>query len=193
MLRKRKSTIKEISKITYDDEGCTDGIFFKGIITRYRFGSIGENITYFYASSGSITREYIIITKMQLSKKQRTEILNKFDSHCAYCGCLLTMQTMQVDHIIPQARFKQHVRNKQTPAFLTHLTENDAHHTDNLFPSCRACNYAKDTFAVGRFRKEINEKLATLRKTFNYRLLKNYGFVYTVEKPVTFYFETYKK
>ena len=127
---------------------------------------------------------------MSINKKQRLTILSKFNYHCAYCGCRLDMVTMQVDHIIPQARFAQHVRNMNAPYFLSHLQKEDINHPDNLFPSCRACNFTKDTFTIEKFREKISEKLMIVQKTFNFKLLKKYGFVQEIEKPVIFYFET---
>lgn len=39
--------------------------------------------------------------RKQLSKAIRLEVLNKYDNHCAYCGCELTYEQLNVDHKIP--------------------------------------------------------------------------------------------
>lgn len=39
--------------------------------------------------------------RKQLSKATRLEVLNKYDNHCAYCGCELTYEQLNVDHKIP--------------------------------------------------------------------------------------------
>ena len=38
---------------------------------------------------------------MKLNKTQREQIWNKYNKHCAYCGCELNYKDMQVDHIKP--------------------------------------------------------------------------------------------
>lgn len=35
----------------------------------------------------------------RIPKKTRELVLNKYGGKCAYCGCDLTLSTMQVDHI----------------------------------------------------------------------------------------------
>ena len=35
----------------------------------------------------------------KISKQQREAVFNKYGGRCAYCGCELTLRTMQVDHI----------------------------------------------------------------------------------------------
>ena len=34
--------------------------------------------------------------RKQLSKATRLEVLNKYDNHCAYCGCELTYEQLNV-------------------------------------------------------------------------------------------------
>ena len=39
-----------------------------------------------------------------ISKKTREIVYNKYNGHCAYCGCEIEMKDMQVDHIVPKYR-----------------------------------------------------------------------------------------
>ena len=48
-----------------------------------------------------------------ISKKTREIVYNKYNGHCAYCGCEIEMKDMQVDHIVPKCRNNEiwHKRN----------------------------------------------------------------------------------
>lgn len=53
-----------------------------------------------------------------INKKTRKLVFNKYNGHCAYCGCELTMKTMQVDHITsvdfcPHCGAKMDIRLKE--------------------------------------------------------------------------------
>ena len=124
----------------------------------------------------------------------RKTILNKFDGHCAYCGCELLYKDMQVDHLISQRNFWGDVKNKfRVPEFLKHLGEWDCNHPDNLFPSCRVCNNWKSVFDIETFRSEISKQLERLNKNHaNYRFAKRYGLIQETPKPIVFYFELVK-
>ena len=39
-----------------------------------------------------------------MNKSDREKVYDKYSGHCAYCGKPITLQSMQVDHIIPKAR-----------------------------------------------------------------------------------------
>ncbi len=45
--------------------------------------------------------EIKVIKRRKLSKAERVEIHNKYDGHCAYCGCEIDISKMQVDHVKP--------------------------------------------------------------------------------------------
>lgn len=115
---------------------------------------------------------------MAFSKKVRENIYRKYDGHCAYCGCELQYKDMQIDHI--ESRYKAEYRGKEVD-----------NSTGNLNPSCRACNFYKGEKSIERFRKDITDTLLpNLKKNFNYRLAKKYGFIAENEiDGVTFYFE----
>lgn len=116
-----------------------------------------------------------------IPKKLRQEVYEKYDGHCAYCGCELELKDMQVDHIISVARAKW---KKE---------EIDLNHIDNLMPSCRGCNYYKDTCSIETFRKNMKTLMERVRKPFIYRLAEKYGMVEEQEWDGKFYFEKHGK
>lgn len=106
------------------------------------------------------------------SKKIRELVYNKFDGHCAYCGCKIELKDMQIDHI----------KSKRNGG---------SDDIENLYPSCRACNFYKDTCSIEEFRGDFRLKglIERLRKTFIFRLAEKYGMVETKEWDKKFYFE----
>lgn len=128
---------------------------------------------------------------MAFTKQQRIEIHSKFNGRCAYCGNEIQLKDMQVDHIIPQMSFVQHVHNKfRIPAFLSHLTETDMNHIDNLHPSCRVCNKWKSAHDLELFRRELSEQVNRLNSySTNYRIAKKYGQIQETVTPIRFFFE----
>lgn len=115
----------------------------------------------------------------RIPKRQREIVFNKYGGRCAYCGCELTLRTMQVDHI---------------KAVYTSSLENDGVETqddnlENLNPSCRQCNFYKGTLDIEQFRKKIMTTLyETCQNTFQAKLAKKLGML-TVKQFDKFYFE----
>ena len=128
---------------------------------------------------------------MAFSRTEREKIYAKYNGKCAYCGCDMTIKQMQVDHIIPQREFLTHVKNRfRIPSFLTHLTETDVNHNDNLNPACGVCNKWKSAHDLELFRSELFEQIKRLNSySSNYRIAKRYGLLQETLKPITFYFE----
>ncbi len=98
---------------------------------------------------------------------------------------------MQIDHIIPQYNFTQHIHNRfRIPKFLTHLTESDLNHIDNLHPACRVCNKWKSDHDLELFRSELSEQVKRLNLySSNYRIAKKYGQIQETIEPIIFFFE----
>lgn len=113
----------------------------------------------------------MISKRKTINKKTRQLVFNKYNGHCAYCGCELTMKTMQVDHI--------------TSVYW----HNGANEIENYNPSCRMCNFYKSTYELEDFRKRLETMTERLEKTFIYRLAKKYGIVEEKNKTIKFYFE----
>jgi 5-methylcytosine-specific restriction endonuclease McrA len=120
-----------------------------------------------------------------MNKKIRQQVYTKYNGHCAYCGCEITMKQLQVDHIqahwhtVPDIKANQYGITKGT------------HDIENLNPSCARCNRWKGTFSIEQFRTEITLQIERLNKwNANYRLAKDYGMILeTTPIKVTFYFE----
>jgi len=121
----------------------------------------------------------------------RQQVYDKYKGHCGYCGEKIELKRMQVDHIIPEAYFVIHIKNKfKIPTFLLHLTENDVNHIDNLMPSCPVCNNWKSVYNLETFRDEIYKQIERLNKySASFRFAKRYGLVVEYEYPIRFYFE----
>jgi 5-methylcytosine-specific restriction endonuclease McrA len=128
-------------------------------------------------------------------KINRLQIYEKYNGHCAYCGDKLHIKDMQVDHIIPQFSFLQHINNKKfIPTFLNHLTKDDVNHYDNLNPACRVCNKWKSSHHLGLFRSEIESQINRLNNySSNYRMAKKYGQIIETHTLIEFYFEKIKQ
>lgn len=116
-------------------------------------------------------REYI-------SKATRIEVWNKFNKHCAYCGCELEYKDMQVDHFIPFRKGKTNIDNRE-----------DIQDKSNYFPACRSCNYYKRARGLESMRKDIANLYKQLEKNFDYRLAKKYNLIEETPRKIEFYFE----
>ena len=115
----------------------------------------------------------------RISKQQREAVFNKYGGRCAYCGCELTLRTMQVDHI--KAVYTSSLENNNVE------TQDDSF--DNLNPSCRQCNFYKGTLNIEQFRNKIKTILyRTLQSTFKAKLSKKLGMM-KVTQFDKFYFE----
>lgn len=120
-----------------------------------------------------------------IQKKKRIEVWNKYDHHCAYCGCELEYKDMQVDHIDSVYTHCDYAKEK---------TLSEINEDDNLMPTCRQCNLYKSTFDLEEFRNRLTSvMMENLQKTFQYRLALKYGLIEEIINPVEFYFEKVKK
>lgn len=114
-----------------------------------------------------------------LTKQQRQQVYEKYNAHCAYCGCELEYKDMQVDHLIPLNDWNN-----------TH-TDEELWSMDNLMPSCRLCNHYKRSYTLEHFREAIEKIPFKLnRDSYIYRVGVKYGMVSANEHSVKFYFET---
>ena len=121
-------------------------------------------------------------SRKNLTKQQRQQVYNKYNGHCAYCGCELEYKDMQVDHLIPLNDWN----NSHTDEELWSM--------DNLMPSCRLCNHYKRNYTLEHFREAIEKIPFKLnRDSYIYRVGVKYGMVLANEYNVKFYFETYEE
>ena len=128
------------------------------------------------------SRQDITFEKMKrksISKKTREIVLNKYGGKCAYCGCELTISTMQVDHI--KSVYKSCLENGYV------YIQDDS--LENLNPSCRQCNFYKGALDIEQFRYKIKTILyRTCQNTFQAKLAKKLGMM-KVAQFDKFYFE----
>jgi len=125
-------------------------------------------------------------------KPNRQKVHEKYNGHCAYCGIVIAIKDMQVDHLIPQRNYVWQLKNNfKIPPFLMHLTFSDVNHIDNLMPTCRSCNGFKSTFDLDLFRSEVSEQINRLRRSKpTFRLAERFGLIECRPKEIVFYFET---
>lgn len=123
----------------------------------------------------------LLYMRKSISKKIRQAVYDKFDGHCAYCGCKLEFKDLRVDHINPV--YKSEINGDIADDSI-----------DNYNPSCRSCNFYKSTFGIEQFRENVQNKLIKkLHRDFNYKMLVKYGLIKEDFKPIEFYFEKPKK
>lgn len=106
-------------------------------------------------------------------KINRQQVLDKYDGHCAYCGCEITLKTMQVDHLKPK-------RN------------GGVDDPKNLMPACRLCNHYKRAYSLESFRYNIKEMYRKLQMVYIFRVAEKYGMLTWDDWDGKFYFERVK-
>lgn len=114
-----------------------------------------------------------------IPKAVRMQVYNKYNGHCAYCGCELEYKDMQVDHI--------------ESVYLAEILKKEVNDTlENYMPACRMCNYYKSAQTIEEFRSCLDNMLMrNVRRPFDYRLALKYGMIQETIKPTKFYFEDY--
>lgn len=109
--------------------------------------------------------------RRRLTKPERMKILKKTDGHCAYCGCELKYNEMQIDHVIP-------LRNGGEDC------------ESNMLPSCRSCNHYKGASSLSTFRRLLEKMPSALKRdNVTYRNAVRFGLVVPNPHKVTFFFE----
>lgn len=111
------------------------------------------------------------IKRRRLSAKERKEVYDKCNGHCAYCGTEIKFREMQADHIQP-----------------LHMGGEDI--LENMLPACRSCNHYKTTFTLDKFREHIAGIPKRLKRdNVAFQVGERFGIVSASDKPVVFYFE----
>ena len=119
------------------------------------------------------------IKRKPLNKATREKVLAKYKGHCSYCGCLISLKSMQVDHLYPFCR--------------SHFEDGlDPNRIENLMPSCRKCNGFKGAFRLEDYRKELQLQVERLTKNAQFMRAVTFGQVKITESPIVFYFEIVK-
>ena len=114
-------------------------------------------------------------------KQDRVKIHSKYGGCCAYCGKVIKIKEMQVDHVIPQWMDIPYRKGYGI----------NVHDEDNLNPSCRRCNHYKRGDNLEQFR----HKMLTLheRAASHYigKVAIDYGIISLKPFDGKFYFEKY--
>ncbi len=135
-------------------------------------------------------------------KIDRQKVFYKYNGHCAYCGCEITILEMNIDHIFPKrnAHYLQSDVMKDSKG----LKINNINDFENLNPSCKECNHYKRQWELSQFRcwllgglhvrlkklpKNPKVKKSITRKNYLLKIANKYGI--TPERPFErkFYFE----
>ena len=112
-------------------------------------------------------------------------ILAENRGRCAYCGKELRFEDMQVDHIVPVWRGRDHVT-------LSKVTAIGDDSFENLNPACRACNFRKGTSSVEDFRRILREQCqGIMKRSFQVRQSLDFGLLEWHDMDVVFFFESY--
>ena len=100
----------------------------------------------------------------------RRKVYEKYNGHCAYCGCELQISKFDVDHFLPDRQDNR---------------------IENLMPSCRECNLFKSDLSIEDFRMMIRGlPLKMFRENANIRFLSKYSLVIAPRVKVVFHYET---
>lgn len=114
------------------------------------------------------------------TREEREAVYKKTGGRCAYCGHEITMQEMQIDHVIPLRSYEA----------IGQLDRPEPNSLDNLLPACRSCNHYKSTMSVETFRSMLEREPEILaRDSVAYRNGVRFGLVIPNPGPVIFYFE----
>ena len=117
--------------------------------------------------------------RRKLTKSEREKVHAICGGRCAYCGALIELKDMQVDHVIPMEFYE------------TYRAEGfDLDTIDNFLPACRSCNHYKSAMTLEKFRSAIENYPRVLsRDNVTYRNAVRFGVVLPTPKEVRFYFE----
>lgn len=109
--------------------------------------------------------------RKKLTKAERKIIYDRCAGHCAYCGCEIEYENMQVDHVKP-------------------LRIGGEDELDNMLPACRSCNHYKSTLDVEGFRKYLEGiPNRLMRDSIPFQVAARFRIVRHMTNNVTFYFE----
>ena len=99
-----------------------------------------------------------------MTDSKRQSIFLKYGGHCAYCGNLMKMKNMTVDHLKPKSK-------------------GGSNRIENLTPSCRKCNAIKAADNLEMLR------IALAWPTLKVTNLRDFQKVRQTAKKFKFYFE----
>ena len=114
-----------------------------------------------------------------------------FASRCAYCGCKITYDRFEVDHVYSSVEFHA-LQFAQAEIFSVQDGSVIDRYNDiqNLFPSCIQCNRIKKEKSIEDFRKYLSQlRDSLIQKQPKLRILFNMGILPLSQNPIIFHFE----
>ena len=122
--------------------------------------------------------------RRRLSQAERKAVYDKYNGHCAYCGCDIPFKGFNVDHL-------HCLRNYE---YTEEFTGIDVHSIDNLMPACGSCNRYKATMDLETFRKQLQKIPDRLqRDVCTYNIALRYKMGQENRKAIKFYFVRVKE
>lgn len=118
------------------------------------------------------------LPRKSIGKLTRGNVYAKYNGHCAYCGCELSIDEMRVDHHI------------------AYMGEGGEDNLENYYPACEVCNRVKSNYSIEQFKQKIrrcgeihrNRKKPVMADSdkiaIKYDLVKE-------DKTIEFFYETY--
>lgn len=129
---------------------------------------------------------------MAISKNIRTQIFNKYNGKCAYCGDPL-QKGWHVDEIEPVRRNTRWNSEKRRYEICKEKPYSHPERMciENQNPSCPSCNINKHSLSLEEFRNLIKGFMKHLNEVnTQYKIAKRYGLIQETNIDVKFYFET---
>lgn len=111
-----------------------------------------------------------------MDKQIRLKVYDKCGGRCAYCGKVIELKDMQVDHIIPQH-------------LLNNIERWDIDNIKNLNPTCRRCNHYKRAHPLELFRRMIKTIHQRVLDIYICKVAEDYGIIEIKPWEGLFYFE----
>ena len=108
-----------------------------------------------------------------MNKITRNKVYNKYNGHCAYCGCEIKENAFEVDHFSPKLRWDEDKGGSDT--------------LENYMPAWRKCNRQKSSMSIEAFRNTLKNKINVLNRDITaYETAKRYGLVEETNEEVIF-------
>lgn len=115
-----------------------------------------------------------------IKKSERLLTYQKYGGRCAYCGCEIKYEEMEVDH------------------FVSHMSNMGKDAIDNYMPACHDCNHVKVDYTINQFKEAIRRcgEIHRARKkpitAISDRIAIKYGLT-EQDREITFFYENEKK
>ena len=117
---------------------------------------------------------------MAISKRKRAKVWSMFGGRCAYCGCTILYEDMEVDHIVSKSFHEQNELDNMD-------------RIENLYPSCHLCNTAKGDDSLEQFKRNLKQVRMKLERNLYYRLALKYKVLKASKFNGVFFFEKMKR